>query len=167
MQQALEIEREAEQAGNSQFLSFMVEGASYGVNLMEIKEIRGWSETTRIPNAPDYMRGVINLRGQVIPIFDLRTRFGMGRTEPTEKHVVIVLGVGSRTVGVLVDAVSDILNVSQNEIKPSPSAHETHVDDAYVSGLIAKDKKMVVILNVEHLFGAEMLKQADKLVVNK
>lgn len=149
--------------GNTaQFLTFAVEGAEYGVDIMKVREIKGWEETTRIPNSPEYMRGVINLRGVVIPIFDLRTRFSMGRTEATEKHVVIIIAIGSKTIGILVDAVSDILTVGSDEIKPAPSTSEIDIDEAYLEGLISIDKKMVVLLDVEHLFSAETLAEAEK-----
>lgn len=145
-----------------QFLSFAVGEEQYCVDIMMVREIKGWAATTRLPNAPDYMRGVINLRGAIIPIFDLRARFEMGATEATEKHVIIILAVGDRLSGILVDAVSDILTVQSDDIKPAP-AMQLEIDDAYVSGLISVDERMVVLLNVENLFQEELLEQAEKL----
>jgi purine-binding chemotaxis protein CheW len=145
-----------------QFLTFSVEESEYGIDIMKVMEIRGWTETTRIPNSPDYMRGVINLRGLVIPIFDLRKRFDQGATNANEKNVVIVISVGKRTIGILVDAVSDILTVDKNEIKASPSASDTGLDEQFVSGLISANNKMVVVLNVEYLFDQNTLKEAEK-----
>lgn len=160
---------EMQQAGGAearQFLTFTVAKGEYGVDIMKVMEIRGWSETTRIPNSPEYMRGVINLRGLVIPIFDLRTRFGQGITEVTDKNVVIVIAVGSRTLGILVDAVSDILTVEQQEIKDAPStgAETAGIDDRYVNGLISVKDKMVIILDADHLFDKETIQNAEKLV---
>ncbi len=153
----------AEAAGESvQFLTFSVESNEYGVDIMKVREIRGWSDTTRIPNSPEYMRGVINLRGLVIPIFDLRSRFGQGLTEAYEKNVVIVIAVGDRTIGILVDAVSDILTVTTSDIKPPPSSAETGIDDAYVNGLISVEEKMVILLDVDYLFDSEALNAADQ-----
>ena len=146
-----------------QFLTFSVENSEYGVDIMKVMEIRGWSDTTRIPNAPDYMRGVINLRGLVIPIFDLRTRFGQGVTEANEKNVVIVIAVGKRTIGILVDAVSDILTVGTSEVKDAPASNETDIDDDYINGLISVEEKMVVLLDVEHLFDKDTLAEAEKV----
>ena len=145
-----------------QFLTFTVNQGEYGVDIMRVREIRGWSETTRIPNSPGYMRGVINLRGSVIPIFDLRTRFDQGTTEVTEKNVVIVIAVGDRIIGILVDAVSDILTVEKDEVKDAPSNTETGIDDQYVNGLISVQEKMVIILDVEHLFDTSLLEEAEK-----
>src|ERR1700759_4836176 len=103
-----------------QFLTFTVQGAEYGVDIMTVREIKGWTETTRLPNSPDYMRGVMNLRGLIIPIFDLRARFGKGLTQADVKNVVIILAVTGRNIGILVDSVSDILTVDPGEIKAAP-----------------------------------------------
>ena len=142
-----------------QFLTFTVENEEYGVDIMTVREIKGWTETTRLPNAPDFMRGVMNLRGLIIPIFDLRTRFHRGLTETTPKHVVIILAVGERNVGILVDTVSDILDASADQIKPAPT-EDTNVDAAFISGLISLDNRMVVLLNVEHLFDTKQIEKA-------
>ncbi len=152
-----------EQDSYRQFLTFSVVNNEYGVDIMKVMEIRGWSDTTRIPNAPDYMRGVINLRGLVIPIFDLRTRFSQGTTEVTEKHVVVVISVGNRVIGILADAVSDILTVESSNIKEAPSTAETSIDDKYVDGLISMDDKMVILLDVDFLFDAKTLEEAETL----
>src|ERR1700759_1598584 len=88
-----------------QFITFTLGDAEYGIDIMKVREIKGWTETTRIPNAPAHVRGVINLRGVIIPIFDLNARFGNGLTDPTAMHVVIIVQTGQRTVGLLVDTV--------------------------------------------------------------
>ena len=153
-----------ELAGNMlQFLTFTVEDGEYGVDIMTVREIKGWSETTRLPNMPEFMRGVINLRGIVVPIFDLRTRFDMGITETNPKIVVIILAIGERTVGVLVDAVSDILTINSSEIKPSPST-ESQIDQAFIDGLISVDERMVVLLSVDNLFDKISLETAEETV---
>lgn len=143
-----------------QFLTFAVSGEEYGVDIMIVREIKGWTETTRLPNSPEFMRGVMNLRGLIIPIFDLRMRFSGGLTDATPKHVVIILAVGDRNIGILVDAVSDILDVAADQIKPAP-AGETAADADYISGLISLESRMVVVLNVEHLFD---IKQIEKTI---
>lgn len=145
-----------------QFLTFNIGGEEYGVGLMSVREIKGWSKTTRLPNSPDFMKGVINLRGVVIPIFDLRKRFGMGDTEPHEKNAVIILAVGKRLIGVLVDAVSDILNANADDIRAAPHV-ESKIDANFVSGIISIDEKMVVLLDVEKIFDLSMLAEADKI----
>ena len=135
-----------------QYLTFTINDNEYAVDIMKVMEIRGWTKTTTIPNSPDFMLGVINLRGLVIPIFDMKTRFSLGKTDATEKHVVIVLSVGTRTIGILVDAVSDILTITDSEIKLNPSSGDTEIDDQYVSGLISHEEKMVILLDVDFLF---------------
>ncbi len=134
-----------------QYLTFTVQDGEYGVDIMTVREIKGWTDTTRLPNSPTYMRGVINLRGLIIPIFDLRCRFSGELTDATPKHVVIILALHSRTIGILVDTVSDILNTNEGAIKPAPQS-ETQVNEKYVNGLISVEERMVVLLNVEHLF---------------
>ena len=145
-----------------QFLTFNVGEESYGVELMTIREIKGWVATTQLPNSPDFMKGVINLRGVVIPIFDLRHRFGMGQTEPTEKNVVIIIAVGEKLIGILVDAVSDILSSTEDQIRPAPQV-DSKIDEDFVNGLISVEEKMVVLLNIENLFDSATLDKAAKV----
>lgn len=152
--------REGEKAGESksgqyQFLTFTIGSEEYGVDIMTVREIKGWTETTRLPNTPEYMRGVMNLRGLIIPIFDLRARFTGQLTEATPKHVTIVLAAGERTVSVLADTVSDILSVSGDDIKPAPEI-DSAVDQRYVTGLIAVENRMVVILDIEKLLAKSL-----------
>lgn len=143
-----------EEGAARQFLTFTIGAEEYGVDIMTVREIKGWTEITRLPNTPDYMRGVMNLRGLIIPIFDLRMRFHSGLTEATAKHVVIILAVGERNIGVLVDAVSDILDATAEAIKPAP-ARENDAETQCVSGLISHQERMVVLLDVDHLFEAK------------
>jgi purine-binding chemotaxis protein CheW len=158
-------ESNPEHDDSRQFLTFKVENEEYGVSLMTIREIKGWSKPTVLPNSPPFMKGVINLRGVVIPIFDLRHRFEMGTTDANEKNVVIIIAVKDRFIGALVDAVSDILTVSNEQIKPAPKM-ETNINEDYVEGLIQSDDKMVVILNIENLFDTDTLVKAEKLSIN-
>ena len=138
-----------------QFLTFTLGQEEYGVDIMMVREVKGWSETTRLPNMPSYMRGVLNLRGIIIPIFDLRARFTGQLTQATEKHVVVILAVGSRIIGILADTVSDILTVNSSDIKGSPD-NQTHAPEKFVSGLLAFDGRMVVLLHIEVLLSADM-----------
>src|ERR1700742_1433713 len=103
-----------------QFITFRSGEQEFGAGIMAIREIRGWTETTPLPHAPDYVRGVINLRGVVLPVVDLKARLGLGRTQADPKHVIVVVQAGDRTIGILVDAVSDILTVTGGEIQPTP-----------------------------------------------
>lgn len=151
-------------AGNvaRQFITFTIGAEEYGVDIMTVKEIRGWVETTSLPKAPDYVRGVINLRGSIVPIYDLRTRFGRGVTETTRTHVVIIVTVGTRVVGLLVDTVSDILTVAQVDVRPVPDL-DGAADIAFLSGLVALDQRMVTIIAIDKLLLGDSL---DTLSLN-
>lgn len=137
----------------SQYLTFTIGAEEYGVDIMTVREIKGWTEITRLPNTPDYMRGVMNLRGLIIPIFDLCMRFHHRKTEATDIHVIIILALKDRNIGILVDAVSDILDALPDDIKPPPT-REHDGETACVSGLISHHERMVVLLDVERLFAS-------------
>lgn len=142
-------------SGTEQFLTFKIGESEYGVDIMSVREVKGWVATTRLPNRPDYVRGVLNLRGIIVPIFDLRARFGQGLTEATEKHVMIIIALGDRIAGALVDAVSDILTVTSEAVKPPPSG-DLEISDQFVRGLIAVEERMVILLDMEKLLRADM-----------
>ena len=147
----------AANAHDEQYVTFTVGSEEYGVNILSVREIRGWTQESKLPNLPDFVRGVINLRGIIIPIFDLRARFGGGQTEVTPRHVVVVIQVGERTRGILVDAISDILAIGAAEIKPPPDVDAGLIDAEYLSGLYTADNRMVTLLNVEQLFAVEVM----------
>jgi purine-binding chemotaxis protein CheW len=144
--------RSAGSEGGAQFITFTLGAEEYGVDIMKVREIKGWVETTTIPHAPAYVRGVINLRGIIVPIFDLRSRFGMGLTEPTRMHVVIIVDVDTRTIGLLVDAVSDIIAVEPGSIRPVPELG-TGAELCLIDGLIARGDRMVTLVSLDGLFG--------------
>ncbi|WP_237152696.1 chemotaxis protein CheW [Oryzibacter oryziterrae] len=134
-----------------QFISFRVGDEEFAIDIMAVREIKGWTATTVLPNQQNYMLGVLNLRGTIVPIFDLRCRFGRGLTQATATHVVIIVSVDDRIVGLLVDAVSDILTVNAVDIRPVPDMEQT-VDSAFLSGIIPVGESMVVLLSLENLF---------------
>lgn len=149
--------REGDMSGDQrQFLTFAVGGEEYGVDIMTVREIKGWTETTRLPNSPQCMRGVMNLRGLIIPIFDLRARFTGALTDANASHVIIILAVGERNIGVLVDAVSDILTVNAGEVKSAPQVEGAAANE-FITGLISLEERMVVLLEVKHLFDESTL----------
>lgn len=157
--QTLQNQSDANQSNTRQFLTFTVAGEEYGVDIMTVREIKGWTETTRLPNTPTYMRGVINLRGVIVPIFDLRARFTGELTISTPKHVTIILSSSNKIVSILADAVSDILTVQAQEIKPAPDMPNSEtsaiIEQRYVTGLIAIEDRMVVLLDIEKLFAID------------
>ncbi len=140
---------------NNQFITFTLCEQEYGVDIMAIREIKGWTETTSIPHAPGFIRGVINLRGIIVPIMDLRARFGMELVIPTRMHVVIIITIGTRTTGLLVDAVSDIITVAPASIRPVPDMGSG--DGAnLLTGLVALDDRMVSLVSLERLIGSSI-----------
>lgn len=147
----------------AQYITFTIGGEEYGVDIMAVREIKGWSETTGLPNSPPYVRGVINLRGIIVPIFDLRARFGLGATQATKTHVVIIVAVLQRTVGILVDSVSDILTIQASDVRSVPDMDRS-IDDAYLEGLVAMSERMVAIIALERLFDLKNLpKDKDRI----
>ena len=146
-----QAERHAEAGGQRQFISLKVGSENYAIDILSVREIKGWTSTTVLPNQPEYVLGVLNLRGAIVPVFDLRCRFGQGLTDATRMHVVIIVRVLERTVGVLVDAVSDILTVNVADIRPVPEMDRTHSTE-YFSGIVTINDGTVVLLNLDKLF---------------
>lgn len=136
------------------------------MDILRVQEIRGWNEVRTIPNTPSYVKGVLNLRGAIVPIIDLRTRFRLTKAEYTATTVIIVLAVetddGRRTMGVVVDAVSDVLDVRPSDFKRSPS-FGTKVDTRFMDGMVVVDKRMVILLNADRLLDPEQISELDAL----
>ncbi len=132
-----------------QYITFIANGQEFATNIMTIREIRGWTDTTALPHVPDYVRGVINLRGIVLPVVDLKARLGLGMTEATAKHVIIVVADGKHTTGILVDAVSDIITVSNTDVQPPPDVMKG--GDGHIDGIAVIDGRMVTLLATSHL----------------
>src|SRR5664279_2308445 len=146
------LDPQANGENTKQFITFTLGSEEYGIDIMVVREIKGWTETTIIPNAPTHVRGVINLRGVIVPIFDLRARFNMGLTVTTTMHVVIIVASGSRTIGLLVDTVSDIISVDPKAIRPVPEMG-LPTEDQFLEGLVAMEDRMVTLVSLAGLFG--------------
>jgi len=151
-----------------QFLTFILAGEEYGVDILRVQEIKGWDAVTQVPNTPEYVRGVINLRGTIVPIIDLRIRFSMEQLEYGPTTVVIVLKVisgddNSRIMGIVVDGVSDVYNVKNEEINAAPDFGDG-VDSSFVKGLATVDEKMVIILDIDHMLNSNELASVSKAV---
>jgi len=142
--------------GVRQFITFRIEAEEYGVDILSVREIKAWAEVTQLPNTPPFVRGVINLRGVILPVFDLRARFGMGMTEPTSRHVIIVVWTGKKMIGVLVDKVSEIVTLSADDVRPVPEIGFS-IDQEFLMGLAAVEKGLVALIDVEHLFDVDTL----------
>ena len=150
-----------------QFLTFILAGEEYGVDILRVQEIKGWDAVTQVPNTPEYVRGVINLRGTIVPIIDLRIRFSMEQLEYGPTTVVIVLKVvsgddSSRIMGIVVDGVSDVYNVKNDEVNAAPDFGEG-VDSSFVKGLATVEEKMVIILDIDHMLNSNELAKVNKI----
>jgi purine-binding chemotaxis protein CheW len=142
-----------------QVLTFVLGNETYGVDILRVQEIRGWSAVTKIPHAPPHVLGVLNLRGSIVPIVDLRMRFSLDRAEYTTVTVIIVVSVisaaGRRDFGVVVDGVSDVVDVNTAEVKAAPELGAKGATD-YIRGLVPVSERMVVLLDIDRLIGSDL-----------
>src|SRR5215470_6436853 len=142
-----------------QVLTFVLGKETYGVDILRVQEIRGWSAVTKIPHAPPHVLGVLNLRGSIVPIVDLRMRFSLERAEYTAVTVIIVVSVmsaaGRRDFGVVVDGVSDVVDVITEEVKAAPELGAKGATD-FIRGLVPVAERMVVLLDIDRLIGTEI-----------
>ena len=146
----------------SQYLTLNLAQEEYGVDILAVREIRGWTPVTRIPQAPSYVLGVLNLRGAIVPVIDMRLRFGLPREDYGPTTVTVIVTVAGRNFGVVVDGVSDVLDVTAANLRPVPDMGTT-VDTEYLKGLTAVDERMVLLLDVDKLLqpqDAQMLEAA-------
>jgi purine-binding chemotaxis protein CheW len=145
----------------NKYLTFVLATEEYAVDILRVQEIKGWNKITTIPNTPHYICGVINLRGTIVPIIDLRMRFNLDRLEYGPMTVVVVVKVLSskgkeRTMGVVVDAVSDVYDVSDSDIKPPPDFGSS-ISTEFIKGLTTVDDKMVIVLDIDRLLNSNEL----------
>lgn len=133
-----------------EFVAFRVGAQEFCIDIMSVREIRGWAPATPIPHAPQFIRGVINLRGAVLPIVDLASRLGLPSTEPTARHVIIVTQIGERVAGILVDAVSDILSTDERSIQNTPDVASI-LAKSFVRGVLALEGRMISIITAENV----------------
>jgi len=146
------------QSNIKQYLTFNLAGEMYGVEILKVQEIRGWEPVRIIPNTPEYIKGALNLRGEIVPIIDLRVRFSMENTEYTPVTVVIVLCVetdsGSNIMGVVADAVSDVLDINLNDIKDKPNLG-SKIDTYFMSGMYVTKEHMIMLLDIDKLLNPD------------
>ncbi|MBC8422927.1 purine-binding chemotaxis protein CheW [bacterium] len=146
------------QAGK--YLSFILGGEEYGVEIMKVQEINGLTEVTRVPRMPEYVRGVVNLRGKVIPVIDLRSKFGMEKVEDTEKTCNIVVQIEHNgevlTMGIVVDDVSEVLNIAGEQIDPAP-AFGSGVESDFITGIGKLEENVVILLDINRILGGAEL----------
>ncbi|CAG4882628.1 purine-binding chemotaxis protein [Georgfuchsia toluolica] len=145
-----------EQAG-SEYLTFTLGQEEYGIEILKVQEIRGYEAVTRIANAPEFIKGVMNLRGIIVPIVDMRIKFNLGKVEYDEFTVVIILNVVGRVVGIVVDSVSDVIQLGAEQIRAVPDFSSSTFDTQYITGLGTIEQRMLILVDIEKLMsGADM-----------
>lgn len=145
-----------------EFLTFTLGDEEYGIDILKVQEIRGYDAVTKIANTPDFIKGVINLRGTIVPIVDLRIRFNLGKVEYNEFTVVIILMVQNRVVGIVVDGVSDVITLHTNQINKVPEMVST-IDTKYLVGLGTVDGRMLILVDIENLMTSQEMSLIDSV----
>jgi purine-binding chemotaxis protein CheW len=143
-------------ASQQEFLTFVLGDENYALDIMTVKEIRGYEQVTKIANAPDYIKGVLNLRGDIVPIIDLRIKFQVGEATYDEFTIVIMLMIADRVVGIVVDEVSDVIKVDDEAIRPPPE-FGVAFDSAYLHGLTTINEQMIILVNIQKLISSDEL----------
>lgn len=136
-----------------ELLVFTLGEEEYGIDILKVQEIRGYDAVTRIAGAPPFIKGVINLRGHIVPIVDLRLKFDLGEVEYGPFTVVIILNILDRTIGIVVDGVSDVIQLTPEQMRPAPDLGAA-VDTTYILGLGAWEDRMIIVVDIEHLMGS-------------
>jgi len=139
--------------GSTEVLSFRLGSEEYGVDILKVQEIRGYEAVTAIANSPDYLKGVINLRGIIVPIVDMRIKFNLGNPSYDDFTVVIILKLGNQTIGMVVDSVSDVVPLSADQIKPAPEMGSILAAE-YLKGLATLDERMLILLDIDRLMSS-------------
>lgn len=145
-----------------EFLAFKLGAEEYGIDILKVQEIRGYEAVTRIANAPDFIKGVVNLRGIIVPIVDMRIRFRLGEPSYDQFTVVIILNIAGRVVGMVVDSVSDVTTLSPAQIRPAPEMGTAFNTD-YLIGLGTLDERMLILIDIDRLMSSDDMGLIDRL----
>ncbi len=148
----------------SEFLSFILGKEDYGVEILKVQEIRGYEEPTHIANSPAFIKGVVNLRGIIVPIVDMRIKFNLGEATYDQFTVVIILNISGRVVGMVVDGVSDVITLSAEQMKPAPGFSGTF-DTEYITGLGTVEDRMLILVDIEKLMGGADMALTEQMMV--
>jgi purine-binding chemotaxis protein CheW len=143
-----------------EYLTFVLGNEQYGLEILKVQEIRGYDAVTQIANTPDFIKGVVNLRGKIVPIVDLRIKFHLGKVEYDEFTVVIILNLNGRVVGIVVDGVSDVMALKEEQIRDVPSL-VTSIDTKYIVGLATVEEQMLILVDIEQLMTSQEMALLD------
>ena len=152
---------EAGAESSREFLTFTLGAEEYGIDILKVQEIRGYDTVTSIANTPDFIKGVINLRGVIVPIVDMRIKFHLGQVEYDQFTVVIILNVAGRVVGIVVDGVSDVVALSPEEIRAAPN-FSSRLDTQFIMGLGALEERMLILIDIEKLMTSREMELVDE-----
>ena len=147
-------------AEREEFLTFTLGKEEYGIEILKVQEIRSYEQVTTIANAPEFIKGVVNLRGTIVPIVDMRIKFNLGEVDYTEFTVVIILNVAGRVVGMVVDGVSDVISLAPEQIRPAPD-FSSSFDVEYITGLGTVDERMLILVDIEKLMSGRDMALMD------
>ncbi|MBV8635851.1 MAG: chemotaxis protein CheW [Burkholderiaceae bacterium] len=156
------INDNAETDKPQEFLAFTLGREEYGIDIQKVQELRGYETVTRIANAPEFIKGVMNLRGLIVPVIDMRIRFRLGEATYDQFTVVVILNVGSRVVGMVVDSVSDVTTLTREQIKPAPEMGSSF-DAAHMIGLGTLESRMLILLDIEKMMASPDMGLVEKL----
>jgi purine-binding chemotaxis protein CheW len=149
--------KQAAREATREVLIFVLGSEEFAVDILKVQEIRGYDKVTPIPSAPDYLKGVLNLRGVIVPILDMRVKFRLPEVRYDQFTVVVILRLGDRTIGLVVDGVSDVIALTASEVKPAPNLGSV-VDGSYIAGVATQADRMVLLLDIEKLLSSSELK---------
>lgn len=155
-------EKSDQDIAGQEFLAFTLGKEEYGIDILKVQEIRGYETVTRIANAPDFIKGVVNLRGIIVPIVDMRIKFHLGEPTYDQFTVVIILSIGTRVVGMVVDSVSDVITLSLEQIKPAPEMG-TALNTDYLIGLGTIDQRMLILVDIDKLMSSSEMGLIEKI----
>lgn len=153
---------QTDEAVNREILVFTLGREEYGIDILKVQEIRGYDAVTTLANMPAFIKGVINLRGAIVPIIDMRLKFKLGQADYNQFTVVIILNIGKRVVGMVVDGVSDVLTLTPEQIRPAPEFGNT-LNTEYLSGLGAIDERMIILMDIEKLMTSPELQLVESV----
>ncbi|WP_029921476.1 chemotaxis protein CheW [Nevskia soli] len=152
-------------AAPDEFLTFTLGQEEYGVDILKVQEIRGYDTVTRIPEAPDFIKGVINLRGTIVPVVDMRLKFHLASAEYNEFTVMIILNVARRVVGMVVDGVSDVMQLSAEQIRPAPEFGSS-VNTRFITGIGTLEQRMLILIDIEKLMSSQDMALMDSVAIH-
>jgi purine-binding chemotaxis protein CheW len=156
------MENSQQNQGTNEVLAFRLGSEEYGIDILKVQEIRGYDTVTKIANAPDFLKGVVNLRGLIVPIVDMRIKFNLGTPTYDQFTVVIILNIGHRVIGMVVDSVSDVITLAPEQVKPAPEMSATLNTD-YLRGLGIIDERMVILVDIDQLMSSGEMGLIEKM----